>query len=191
MDSEFFDQEIIQAWMDDAAPDEEINRRYQVINCYNSVSYDYVLTSNNYFVIRRDYGTGDQLTMIEAHVLTDIVDNPGIWISDLARKWQRTRSALSQTVKKLRDWGYVDRINSEKDNKYFHLYPTEKGLQFVRQHKRYDVIDTVKMQKALLQKFTPEELEIFHRVMEETLHLLQSHMVNEHQEPAVASRSEE
>ncbi len=165
MDRKFFEDEIIKTWVDDDEAEELVNHRFIRLNQLNLNVYDFVLTYYNYFIARRDYGYGHRLTMIEAHVLTDIVDNPGIWISQLAEKWGRTRSALSQTVKKLIAWGYVERVNSDEDSKYFFLYPTDKAKEFAIIHKRYDNVDTVKLYKRLLRKFSPEDLITFNKVL--------------------------
>lgn len=63
--------------------------------------YKFVLLYNNYLTSPRDYGTGNVVTMVEVHTLTEIADHPGITVTQLAEFWNRTKSAVSQTVSKL------------------------------------------------------------------------------------------
>lgn len=172
MDINFLEKEVINVWITGDETEESINRRFKTINQQNQVIYDFVLTYYNYFKTRRNYGNNHKFTMIEAHVLTHIVDNPGVTVSKLAEEWGRTRSALSQTVKKLINWGYVTRINNEEDFKYYFLHPTDKAKKFALIHKQYDNTDTVKLFKRLLKKFSPMEIETFFSVLNEYINLL-------------------
>ncbi len=167
MDDTFFEREVIGVWIRDSEDEETVERRFVEINSQNLILYRFILTYYNYFVTRRNYGGDHNFTMIEAHVLTDIVDTPGITVSELATNWKRTQSALSQTVKKLIKWGYVERVINQENSKYFFLFPTEKARDFAISHKRYDNRDTIKLFKLLLKKFTPEELTTFFNVMDE------------------------
>nr|WP_245250847.1 MarR family transcriptional regulator [Youngiibacter multivorans] len=110
--------------------------------------------------------------MNEAHVLTDIVDNPGITVTELAKLWEKTTSALSQTVRKLINRDMIYRVNSKEDAKVFMLYPTQKAFEFNIAHKEFDVIDTIKTNKRLMKKFNPEELAIGYNVMKEFTDIL-------------------
>ena len=57
--------------------------------------------------------------MTEAHILTDIVDFEGITATELSKKWRKTRSAISQTIKSLLKKEYIYRVNSKDDAKFF------------------------------------------------------------------------
>lgn len=172
MTIDFLRNEIINTWIDENESEESINHRYKKIDDFNQKIYGFVYTFYDYFRIRRNYGNNHKFTMIEAHVLTDINDNAGITVSELADKGGKTISALSQTVRKLIKRGYVERINDKEDAKVFFLYPTEKGKEFAHLHKRYDVIDTIKVIKRLLRKYSQEEVVIFFNVLEEYKNLL-------------------
>ena len=165
MEESFFDKDIKSIWIDGSEEPDLVEARFKDINSVNSIYYEFVLDYYRYFLERHDYGQGFKLTMIEAHVLTDIVDNPGITITDLAKKWQRTPSALSQTVKKLIQGGFVRRKIREDDSKFFLLNPTKKAKEFVLIHKRYDNLDSIKLYKRLLEQFSKAEIKTFFRVM--------------------------
>jgi len=66
----------------------------------------------------------------------------------------------------------IYRVNSKEDAKVFMLYPTEKAFDFNIAHKEYDVIDTIKTNKRLMRKYSPDELAIFFNVMKEYADIL-------------------
>lgn len=150
----------------------ETNEFYKKINENITVLYEFVLAYNDYMNTKRDYGTGEELSMTEAHVLTDIADNPGITVTELSKLWNKTTSALSQTVRKLIKKDLIYRVNSEEDAKIFMLYPTQKAIEFSIAHKKYDIIDIIKTNKRLLKIFSDQDLIIFHNVMKEYTKLL-------------------
>lgn len=180
MTMEFIKTEIIGAWIDENESEESINQRYKKIDDFNQKIYGFVYTFYDYFKVRRNYGNNHKFTMTEAHVLTDINDHAGITVSELADKGGKTISALSQTVRKLIKRGYVERINDKEDAKVFFLFPTERGKEFALLHKRYDVIDTIKVIKRLLRKYSLEEVVTFFEVLEEYKDLLIESMDKNH-----------
>lgn len=153
--------------------DEEATKfLFDKLDSYTSALYKFVLIYTDYINAKRDYGTGEELSMMEAHVLTDISDNPGITVTDLAKSWDRTTSAISQTVRKLINKGLVYRINSKDDAKVFMLYPSDKALEFSFVHKKYDILDIIKTNKRLMRKFSEKDLAVFYDVLEEYTNLL-------------------
>lgn len=145
---------------------------YEKFHEHSTILYDFVLIYSEFMSKKKDYGTGDDMSMNEAHVLTDIVDNPGITVTELAKLWAKTTSALSQTVRKLINRDMIYRVNSKEDAKVFMLYPTQKAFEFNIAHKEYDVIDSIKTYKRLMRKFNPDELAICFNVMKEFTDLL-------------------
>ncbi|MBP1920607.1 MarR family winged helix-turn-helix transcriptional regulator [Youngiibacter multivorans] len=145
---------------------------YEKFHEHTSILYAFVLVYSEFMSKKKDYGTGDEMSMNEAHVLTDIVDNPGITVTELAKLWEKTTSALSQTVRKLINRDMIYRVNSKEDAKVFMLYPTQKAFEFNIAHKEFDVIDTIKTNKRLMKKFNPEELAIGYNVMKEFTDIL-------------------
>lgn len=150
----------------------EVNELFEKLSKNANVLYNFVLAYTDYINTKRDYGTNEELSMMEAHVLTDISDNPGITVTELSKTWDRTTSAISQTVRKLIKKDLVYRINSKEDAKIFFLYPSEKAKAFSVAHKKYDNINIVETNKHLLKKFTMEDLCIFHNIMDEYTKLL-------------------
>ncbi|MEX6493203.1 MarR family transcriptional regulator [Fusobacterium animalis] len=172
MSKKLYEDEILNTKIEANEDEKLINSRYKKLNGIMEAMYDFVLAYSNYYSIRRDYGTGEKFTMIEIHILTEICDNSGITVTELAEKWCRTSSAISQTVKKLIKWGFVNRISNENNGKIFHLSITEKGKELALIHKRYDNLDIVKTKKKLLKKFTIEELIAFDKICKEYTNIL-------------------
>lgn len=146
---------------------EEILDLYKSLNEFNVYVYDFVLTYYNYIYKTKDYGTGLFLSMLEAHVITDIADNPGISATEIAKKWDRTPAAISQIIRKLEAEKILTRKLNDKNRKYYNLFLTQKGKDFDFAHKKYDVNSIITTNKELLKTFTAEEIEISRKVMRE------------------------
>lgn len=150
----------------------EVSELFEKLSKNANVLYNFVLAYTDYINTKRNYGNNEELSMMEAHVLTDIADNPGITVTELSKTWDRTTSAISQTVRKLIKKDLVYRVNSKEDAKFFFLYPSEKGKTFSLAHKKYDNTNIVETNKHLLKKFTMQDLCIFHDIMDEYTKLL-------------------
>lgn len=151
-----------------------IDEQFKILNTRHNNIYQFVMLYYNYIISKHDYGTGESVSMIEAHTITYIEENPGTTVSDLASYWNRTKAALSQTVSKLVDKGFIEKIQSEKNKKTYLLYATDKGLELSRAHKLYDTIDIAKTMGQLLEKCSPEELESFFKVIDEYIILIKN-----------------
>ena len=120
--------------------------------------YQFVMVMMDHMKQPRDYGTGKILNMVEIHTLSMISADPGICISDVARKWNRTLSAASRNIDRLAAKGYVEKKKLDGNSKTIHLYLTEKGQQLADLHKTYDQEKTEKFARLLAQKYSMEDL---------------------------------
>jgi DNA-binding MarR family transcriptional regulator len=145
----------------DEVPLDEIERWYGLLNNEMLKIYSFVLSYNDYINAGHSYDSKESLSMLEAHILTDICDNENLTVTSLSTEWNRSKSATSQTVRKLMAKGLVNRVESEVNGKIFHLFPTEKGRKMSEAHKRYDVLDTIKTFKTLSHELTYDELQKF------------------------------
>lgn len=159
-----YKEEIIDQWIKIDQTKPEADKTYEKLNFLMEPVYEFVLSYSNYYNQRRSYGKGPKLTMVEAHILTQISDHKGLTVTELSKKWKRTTSAISQTVKKLIEFDLVYRQNSKANRKIFHLYPTKLGEELSFYHKRYDNIDIVKTKKKLLENVEIEDLISFNKV---------------------------
>ena len=127
---------------------DEIDKVYAHLSPRADKLYQFVMAYSDYINEAKDYGTGLLISMVEVHILTIIEDNPGITISNLAKKWKRTK------------------VRDEEDAKIVHLYPTGEGVQLSTAHKLFDNMDILQTQNDLLRSCTTEEIDAFYKVLE-------------------------
>jgi len=142
-----------------------IDETFHALNDRHNNIYQFVMKYNDYILSTHDYGEGIPLTMIEAHTLTYIEDNPGITVTELAAYWNKTKGAISQTVSRLEEKGLVIKKKKEGNAKNLHLYPTETGIRVSKAHKLYDTIDIAKTMGELRKECSAEEIESFYKVL--------------------------
>lgn len=85
----------------------------------------------------REYGTGIMLTRAEIHTVVVVVENPGISITELARKQGITKGAASQMIYKLVDKGMVEKRISPNSDAQMSLFVTDNGKLAYEGHESY------------------------------------------------------
>lgn len=166
-------EEILNMHIDENEQPYDIEENFYKLNKNFSILYNFVLSYNSYSNRLQTYNySNESLSMIEAHILLDIISNPKITVTALSVKWKKTTSAISQTLKKLIQKGYVIREISSENAKFFHLYPTQKAKEFTLYHKHYDNIDIVKTIKKLHKNSSIEEIVAFYKVMNNFIEIL-------------------
>jgi DNA-binding MarR family transcriptional regulator len=75
----------------------------------------------------RDYGAGPPMTLLEAEMCLLISLGAGITGSELSQRLGVTRSAMSQTIAKLKQKGFVHEVPDAGDAKRKRLYVTDLG----------------------------------------------------------------
>lgn len=143
----------------------QINEQVARVSMRADELYRFVMRYYDFAMERRDYGTGDKLSMVEAHTLLVIAGERGITVSEIAARAKRTRSSISQIVKKLECMGYVHRVLSEEDRRVAYLMPTEKGLELNRAHLLYDYSETMETMNELERYCDAEEIKSFFHVL--------------------------
>lgn len=161
----FTDLDSKQYWDVDSMPGEELYHSFELLDKKMNIIYKFVLGYNDYMNTRHNYTSEETLTMLEAHLLTDICDHENCTVTSLASTWDRSVSATSQTVRRLMSKGLVVRENSRENGKVFYLKATEKGFRISDEHKRYDVLDTIKTVKRLLKSLSMEEIEVMFKAV--------------------------
>ncbi len=106
-----------------------------------------------------------ELTMVEVHTLVDIMENPGIRVTDLGRMNKKTRGAVSQMITKLEKKGYITKRASDIHGKFVELYLTEVGETIAKEHEEYDVKALTATLNLLLKKCSVEEINHFYKVL--------------------------
>nr|WP_242972005.1 MarR family transcriptional regulator [Haloimpatiens massiliensis] len=99
-------------------------------------------------------------------------DNPGTTVTELSKYWNRTKGAISKTVSRLVERGFVTRYQKEDNAKTILLKVTEEGLKLSQAHKLYDTIDIAKTLDDLLKKCTIEDIDSFYKVIDTYIELI-------------------
>lgn len=128
--------------------------------------YRFISLYQDYMNQTRDYGDGQQHSMVEMHILSIICEEPGITVGQVAQQWGRTKGAASQNVTKLEKRGLIVRTRLLSNAREVHLYPTKQGQQTAALHREYDEQTEKSFGDRLLARCTMQELEIFNRVLE-------------------------
>lgn len=127
--------------------------------------YKFVKIYNDYANEPRDYGTGKKVNMLSVHIMSDIVEHPGITVTELAEEWFRTKGSISQVIKHLDENGYIFKKKEENNKKSIHLYPTSKGVELSLAHRMYDLKNLKNTLEFFTQYCTEEELTAFYKVL--------------------------
>ncbi len=127
--------------------------------------YEFVLMGSSFMFKPRDYGTGEVLNIVEIHTLAMIAGDPGICISDVARRWNRTLGAASRNVDKLQSKGYIEKRKLDGNNKTIRLYPTEKGAELARLHSECDKQKVQELTERVLNSHSQGEVMNFFSVL--------------------------
>ena len=143
----------------------ELDARYRELNDQHNNLYQFVLGYNDFIYSLHDYGHDTPLTMIEVHTLTYIEEHPGTTVTELAAYWHKTKSALSQLVSWLAKQGLVEKRRREDNARIVGLYPTERGIEISREHKRFDIADIERTNTDLLQTCSQGEIDAFYKVL--------------------------
>lgn len=159
--------------MEEINTQNSVNDIFQRLNDKANLLYKFAMLYDDYAAENKDYGTGELINMVEVHTLSAIEDHPGINVSELALMWNRTKGAISQTVTKLENKGYIMRRKQEGNAKTVLLYPTEKGVKLSQAHKLYDSVEVSKtMNELLLAGSTMDEIDAFFSVVAKYIGIL-------------------
>jgi DNA-binding MarR family transcriptional regulator len=149
-----------------------IDEQFRHLNINHNNIYQFVMLYYNYILAKHDYGTGDLVTMIESHTITYIEEHPNTTVSELSIFWDKSKGAISQTVSRLEERGFISKSYSSDNAKSVLLNVTESGKKLSQTHKLYDTIDIAKTLDDLLQKCSIDEINSFFKVIKEYIVLL-------------------
>lgn len=143
------------------------------------IIYRHGLLLENYSGRVHDYGSGYQMSEVEAHTLGYICANGEATVTGLAAYTFRTKGSVSKILKKLEGRGLIQRRQKGDNKKWVYFQPTEQGLEFNKMHRSYDRIKTMEMIEALLADCTLEEIESFYKVTALRVRFLEKKHVKE------------
>lgn len=131
--------------------------------------HDFTMRNYDRAHAQHDYGTGIICTSVEAHLLEKICENPGITSTELARKINRTKSAVSQILKKLEKEYLIYKIPQKEHIKKLSLYATDIGKQLTDAHIKYDEKVAGAFFRKLSEDFDDETMNNFFCVLNKFL----------------------
>ena len=85
----------------------------------------------------RCFGTDTPLYESEIHTIKAIKENSNSHISAIAEKFKKTKGAISQTIKKLEQKGFVEKIINSKNHSKLDLQLTSKGKTAYKKHEEH------------------------------------------------------
>ena len=112
----------------------------------------------------RDFGTGDLLYPSEIHNIEIIGRNPGINVTNLAKKLGVTKGAVSQIVNKLERKNLVAKFRDSNNEKEVMLKLQKKGEIAFKGHEDFhakfysEIVDET-------DNTTPEQIQIFQNIL--------------------------
>ncbi|MGL5950186.1 MAG: MarR family winged helix-turn-helix transcriptional regulator [Cetobacterium sp.] len=114
-----------------------------------------------YSVRKRTYGEdGKNYYKNEMHILEIIVENPDFSPSDIAKKLFKTRSSISQMLKKLVKKDLIYSVINNSDQRSLTYVPTENGKELYLAHKQFDK-NMADLLRVEFKDYSNTELELF------------------------------
>lgn len=118
-----------------------------------------------------DYGDGEKLYPVEAHILSSIAEHPGTFVTELAREWNRTKGTISQILKKLESKNLVYRKYESRDKRKASLYVSEEGMRLHQAHVDYDTKSYERFFEELTKYYPRERIWQTFEVLEKWIEL--------------------
>ena len=94
-------------------------------------------TTANKKMKKLNFGNGVILYRGEIHLIKALGDNPGMFISEIARYFGVSRAVISKNIVKLEAQGYVQKTTDEQKLNRIKVYLTPLGEKAYLQHKLF------------------------------------------------------
>lgn len=124
---------------------------------YTNLSKEYERTLHNYG-LQEACGMDIMFNHMEIHVLSAIAETPGIAAQDLAVRFYRTKSAISQMVKFYLKHGLIVKRENPQNARIHNLFITDIGRIAVENHAKHEE-EVFKKLLPHYTDFSPEEIE--------------------------------
>ena len=119
---------------------------------------------NDYNTLLHDYN-GIVLYQAESQFINAIGKKPGITITELASFFDKTPSACSQLMRRMKNKGWLFQQRNNENNREFKLFLTEEGEQIYHCHQDFENRCYLRT-ASMLEGFTDEELMIYIKIQE-------------------------
>jgi len=91
------------------------------------------VVSRHVFAARRDASRQYGLTMPTAHLLGQVMHEPGVTVSGLSRRSGMAKSHISKSIEGLAALGFVEKRTDEADQRLLRVYPTALAEEHFKQ----------------------------------------------------------
>lgn len=139
---------------------------YTTLSGKADLLYQFVTYFNDVANARHTTICGQEVTLVEAHILGVVHNNPGVLATQIATQWKRSRSAISQIINRLEKKGLLCRKKQDRNEKNFCLFTTEMGEEVSKAHAIMDAKEMSAIILDLMEDYTDKELEAFFSVLE-------------------------
>ncbi|MBU5425082.1 MarR family transcriptional regulator [Tissierella pigra] len=143
----------------------------EVINAFITLTENIANSRTNVL----DFGSEDMIFYRgEIHIIKMIGDYPGIFSSEIARRFGITRAVVHKTLLKLEEREFVIKEQDDEDRKRHKLFLTEKGQLAYEYHEKYHNLHD----KALfdyVEGLPSDQLEAIKGFLEHANNLIQNH----------------
>lgn len=137
-----------------------LNRCHSLMNIFEDISSFFGLYQNK----KRSYNLDDEFTSTELKMLEIIIENRSITPTEISKKIYKTKSAVSQMIKKLimKDLIYI--LKSEKDQRVVEFGVSQRGILVHNAHKAYEH-ELASVLKKKLENFEANEIETIEKFL--------------------------
>ena len=129
------------------------------------------------------------LYQAEGQIIDFVAIHPGITITELGTLLQKTPSACSQLVRRLRAKGWVEQTRNEENNRLYNLTLTESGMHIYRDHLQF-AQSCQDIAFRLLSKFSTQELESHLQVQRRLIEAYRGDVMRSRRRQAVPEEGE-
>jgi len=120
---------------------------------------------NDYNALLHDY-QGTILYQAESQFINKIGMNPGITITELSLIYEKSVSACSQLMRRMKDKGWIYQQRNETNNREYKLYLTKEGEAIYHAHLRFEEA-CYRRTYAMLDGFSEEQLQKYVEIQEQ------------------------
>ena len=152
-----------------------INQVLRRVNHRAGALYDFLMVAGGLVNHAEIVSHGHHLTILEVRIIMLIKDFPGTTATDICKRWNRTRGAISQMLKKIEQKGFIYKEKDSQNDRVYCLYVTDWGVDAVNEFTIKDFQDDTYIVRHLLESCTEEELRAFYKVIDCYRQILQQY----------------
>lgn len=94
-----------------------------------------------------------------------IYKKPGSTLNEISKALEIDKAYTTRAIKKLIDYGYVNKVTDENDSRAFNIYPTEKCDEVMVKMKNL----FIEWEKIILKRFSKEEEKLLKSLLKKTI----------------------